>query len=95
MLRGQQALFFSEEGKAISTHHITLGTAPIGGHGATVQASRLPAETLSVEEGLPGRSAPTGSGLATGSPLTITASPRPCPPHAQFLILLYSCDHLL
>lgn len=54
MLRGQQTLVFSKEWRGISTHHITLGTAPIGGHSAIVSASHLPAEPLSAEERLPG-----------------------------------------
>lgn len=44
VLRKEQTSVFSEEWKVISTHRITLGTAPIGGHRATEQASRHPAE---------------------------------------------------
>lgn len=74
MLQGQQTLVFSEEWKAISTHHIMLGTDPIGGHRATVRASHLPAEPFSVEAA--GGSAPTRNGPTLGSPLTITPHPK-------------------
>lgn len=83
----RQTLVFSKKRKAISTHHIILGTAPIGGHHATVQASQLPAKPLWVEEGFRG-SVPTRSDPALGH------SPRPCPPWAPFLILLHVCNQL-
>ena len=90
MLRGQQTLVLSMEWRRISTHHITLGTAPIGGHHATVSASHLPAEPSSVGAGSRegGGSAPAGNGpgpqkLPNPQPL----SPRPCPPRVQFVIL--------
>lgn len=62
MLQGQQTLVFGKEWRGISTHHITLGTAPIGGQHAIELASHLPAEPLSAEQGLQGGSAAPSSG---------------------------------
>lgn len=75
MLRGQQTLVFSKERRGIGTHHITLGTAPIGGHRATVLASHLPAEPFPAGEGCQGDLRPPGVSQTPRSSLTAIPSP--------------------
>lgn len=49
---GASALVFGKAWRGISTQHITLGMAPIGGQPATLPVSLLPEEQSAVGEGL-------------------------------------------
>lgn len=51
-LRVHQLLVFSKAWKGISTHHITLGMAPIGGQHATLSVSLLPEQQSAAGVGL-------------------------------------------